>query len=125
MRSSFSLRNGKKNVLVIGDSYARDCMNILLESNTENVNVVYSKDLRKKIAHADVIFLANHGSVDLYIDYLPAMMKKQFYRVGDKFFTRGIGVFFNQEKNENLYKQTIPYHNVPTNAVERIEFDGM
>lgn len=125
----FPPRNGKKNVLVVGDSYARDWMNILLESNLENVNLVYSKDiakdLRKKIAQADVVFLANHGPVDIYIDYLPAMMKKQFYRVGDKFFTRGISAIYNHKKDINYYKQTIPYHNVPTNAAERIEFDGM
>lgn len=122
-------RNENKNVLVVGDSYARDWMNVLLESKIENINLVYSKDiakdLRKKIAHADIIFLVNHGSADKYVDYLPAMMKKNFYRVGDKFFTRGISAVFNHKKDQNYYNQVIPYYSVAVNADERIEFRGM
>ena len=126
----FPPRNGKKNVLVVGDSYARDWMNILLEGGIEkeNVNLVYSKDiakdLRKKIAQADIIFVANNGPIDKYVDYLPAMLQKKFYRVGHKGFGRGIGCAYNQARITNDYTKALPYKNDSINADERIEFQG-
>lgn len=126
----FPPKNGKKNVLVVGDSFARDWMNVLLESNIgDSVNLVYSKDiakdLRSKIAQADIVFLANHGKADKYIDYLPAMMKKQFYRIGDKSYGRGIGVVYNHRRDNVYYQQTILYQELQTDEEECLEFQGM
>ncbi len=121
--------NSKQNVLVVGDSYARDWINILLESKIKNINIVYSldkdKDLRKKIAQADIIFLANHAPADKYVDYLPAMLSKKFYRVGHKDYGNVIGTIYNQAKITDNYKLTIPYRNDTINAAERIEYKGM
>ena len=126
---SFPPRNGKKNILVVGDSYARDWINILLESHIDNVNIVISegiaKDLRKKIAQADIIFLANNGVTDKYIDYLPAMLQKKFYRVGTKFFGYGIGCLYNQARIKDDYTKAIPYKRNRINADERVEYQGM
>ena len=125
----FPPRNDKKNVLVVGDSFARDWINILLESHIENVNLVYSKDvakdLRKKIAQADIIFLANSGPTDIYIDYLPAMLQKKFYRVGHKGFGRGIGCLYNQARLKCDYTKAISYKSDRINADERVEYQGM
>lgn len=125
----FPPKNGKKNVLVVGDSYARDWFNIMLESHIEGINLIYSKDvakdLWKKISEADIIFLANCGAVDTYVDYLPQMMKKRFYRVGYKFFGRTIGVIYNHPRSNHYYEQRIVYQSLPINADERKEFVGM
>lgn len=125
----FPPSNGKKNVLVVGDSYARDWMNVLLESHIEDVNLIYSKDiakdLRKKIAQADIIFLANNAATDKYIDYLPAMLQKKFYRVGHKVFGYGIGCLYNQARLSNDYTQVISYTKDQINADERVEYQGM
>jgi len=124
----FPPRNGKKNVLVVGDSYARDWINILLESHIEGINLVYSKDiakdLRKKIAQADIIFVANNAPIDIYVDYLPAMLEKKFYRVGHKGFGRGIGCAYNQARLTNDYTSAIPYKKDAINVDERVEFKG-
>ena len=121
--------NGKKNVLVVGDSYARDWMNVLLESHIEGVNLVYSKDiaidLRTKISQADIIFLANNGPIDKYTNYLPAMMDKKFYRVGHKFFGNGIvGCDYNHSRMTGDYTQTVPYKEDKIEKTEIVAFRG-
>ena len=125
----FPPRNGKRNVLVVGDSYGRDWMNVMLESHIEGINLVYSKDiakdLRKKIALADIIFVANNAPIDKYVDYLPAMMQKRFYRVGHKGFGRGIGCAYNKARMSGDYSISQPYKKDVINADERIEFQGM
>ena len=123
-------KNGKTNVLVVGDSYARDWMNVLLEGGVENAaNLSYHQDkdktLVRRIRQADVIFVANHGPIDIYIDYLPSMMKKKFYRVGDKFFGQKIGVVYNHPKDSIYYKQRVSCPKVAVNEDERIEYKGM
>ncbi len=116
----FPPRNGKKNVLVVGDSYARDWINVLLEGGAKDINLSYSMDiapdLRKKIEQADIIFVANNASIDRYVDYLPAMMQKKFYRVGHKAFGRGVG-------NDYSHFVVPVYDGI--NEDERIEFQGM
>jgi len=125
----FPPKNGKKNILVVGDSYARDWINIMLESNIDGINLAYSKDiandLRQKIAEADIIFVANNASIDKYVDYLPAMMEKKFYRVGHKNFGRGIGCFYNHARFTGDYERTIPYKRDVVNGDECLEFKGM
>lgn len=125
----FPPRNGKKNVLVVGDSYARDWINVLLEGGAKDINLSYSMDiapdLRKKIEQADIIFVANNASIDRYVDYLPAMMQKKFYRVGHKAFGRGVGYAYNQARMSNDYSQfVVPVYD-DINEDERIEFQGM
>ena len=74
--------NGKKNVLLVGDSYARDWYNVIKESNKINsFNLSYHEKpdsvLRERIRQADCIFLATHGSFERFNPYLPEMMKKK------------------------------------------------
>ena len=125
----FPSDNGKKNVLVVGDSYARDWINIILESEVDSINLIYSQDiesdLRQKIEKADIIFVANNGAIDKYVDYLPAMMKKRFYRVGHKIFDRGIGGIYNQTRMTGDYTHKEPALISEINTNERMEFDGM
>lgn len=124
-----AIDNGRRNVLVVGDSYARDWINVLLEGGLKNVNLLYAKDipsdLREHIAWADVIFVANNAPIDRYVSYLPAMMQKKFYRVGHKNFGRGIGCAYNHARMSNDYSQfVVPVYD-DINEDERIEFQGM
>lgn len=125
----FPPRNGKKNVLVVGDSYARDWINVLLEGGAKDINLSYSKDvapdLREKISQADIIFVACNGPIDCYVDYLPAMLQKKFYRVGHKYFDRGIGCFYNHARFTGDYTKTLSYRRDAVNDDERVEFQGM
>ena len=95
--------------------------------NAANLSYHQDKDktLVRRIRQADVIFVANHGPIDIYIDYLPSMMKKKFYRVGDKFFGQKIGVVYNHPKDSIYYKQRVSCPKVAVNEDEQIEYKGM
>lgn len=124
----FPKNNGKKNVLVVGDSYARDWINVLLESNIDSINIVYSEkvaaDLRSKITQADIIFVANNGPIDQYVNYLPAMMKKRFYRVGHKFFGYGVGSVYNHARMTGDYKRPVSCKEDKVEEMEMVAFQG-
>lgn len=107
--------NGKKNVLVVGDSYGRDWYNILHEAQIDrSANLSYcdagDSILRKRIVHADLVFLATHGDFSKFENYLPQMMSKSFYRVGDKKFFSTAGVIYNHGRGL-YYQQGIPIPN--------------
>lgn len=122
----FPPNNGKKNVLVVGDSYARDWINVLLESGIEGINISYSKDvatdLREKISQADIIFVANNAPIDKYTYYLPAMMEKKFYRVGHKSFGYGIGCAYNRARITGDFTQSASYKEDNIETVETVAF---
>lgn len=105
--------NGKKNVLVVGDSYARDWYNILKESHYANsLNLSYHKSLDDvlydRIRKANYIFLANHGDFNLFDSYIPQMSHKELYRVGDKRFFSSPCLIYNQRfLGDSYYNQKI------------------
>lgn len=92
--------NGKPNVLVLGNSFARDWVNILLESKYAGcVNISYIYDEIKKMDHtnaqaakADVVFYseASHKNVDTL--ELPL---EKLWIVGTKNFGFNNGIFYN------------------------------
>lgn len=93
--------NGRKNVLVVGDSFGRDWFNILREQGKDTLyNMVYHREpdstLRARIDAADIIFLATSGEPDKYFDYIPQMLRKAFHRIGDKQFFTSAGVVYNR-----------------------------
>ena len=107
--------NGKQNVLVIGDSFARDWLNILVESGVvRNMNLSYHTDadsvLEYRIKKADFIFVANALSFDAYYELLPKLLKKKFWRVGHKRFGACMGIFYNAPRDANYYHQTVRYN---------------
>ena len=107
-------KNGKKNILVLGDSFGRDWVNILRESGIDSImNISYHKDsdniVQKRIDAADYIFVAENGPFDKFYKYLPAMMSKCFYRVGHKHFGICNGVFYNHRRDADYYHQTFAY----------------
>lgn len=107
--------NGKQNVLVIGDSFARDWLNVLVESGAvRNMNLSYHTDadsvLESRIEKADFIFVANALNFDVYYELLPKLMKKKFWRVGHKRFGTCMGTFYNAPRDSNYYHQTVRYN---------------
>lgn len=103
--------NGRKNVLVVGDSYGRDWYNVLREAGVgKSMNLSYRDTgdsvLSQRIERADYVFLATHGDYSRFKDYLPKMMTKKFYRVGDKKFFSTAGVIYNHGR-KGYYQQVV------------------
>lgn len=111
-------RNGKPNILVIGDSFGRDWCNVLLESQSlSDYNLSYSSDcgehLMDIVKEANVVFIANNGEATKYFDIIPYMVENnKVYRVGVKGFGRCMGKYYNASHDSAYYHQTI---NVPEN----------
>ena len=114
--------NDKKNALVIGDSFARDWINILKESHADSIlNISYHTEadsiISKRIKEADFVFVANNGDFDVYYPFLREMMKKKFYRVGGKYFTKRVGIVYNNNRyGIDYYNQSF----VPNKELEEI-----
>ena len=116
--------NGKKNVLVVGDSFARDWANVLLESHAiDSMNLSYCKTvgekLRKRIEKADYIFFTVNSSYPYkeFGEYLPQMMTKQFYFVGTKNWGYVNGNIYNNDRyGYKYYSQTVK---IPKGYIER------
>ncbi|MGM9709999.1 MAG: acyltransferase family protein [Prevotella sp.] len=109
--------NDRQNILIIGDSFGRDWCNILIECGYEtNYNLSYINDIDSttptRINKADIIYIANNGSISKYIDILPLVEKKKYYRVGTKGFGKCMGKHYNAQRDQNYYHQKI---DVPEN----------
>lgn len=116
--------NGKKNVLVVGDSYGRDWANVLLESHAiDSMNLSYCKTageiLSRRIEKADYIFFATNSSYPYgeFGEYLPCMMEKKFFRVGTKSWGYVNGnVYNNNRYGDDYFLQTV---RIPETQVQR------
>lgn len=98
--------NGLHNILVVGDSYARDWTNVLLESGmTGHYNLSWHKEiddvLWQRSRKADIIFLANNGEYTRYTDLLPLWCSKSLYRIGDKYFGNMGAAYIARRMNIN------------------------
>jgi len=119
--------NGKKNVLVVGDSYARDWVNVLRASGVDTVvNLRYHNSddgyTASCISQADVIFLASRWSwQSVYGNTTPALEGRNFYRVGMKeydFYPENIYCFhLDEDPSQVTCQPTAACKEV--NAIER------
>ncbi len=107
-------KNGRKNILVIGDSFGRDWINILLEGGVDSVmNISYHTEpdgvLLQRLEDADFVFAANNAPINnKYSEIVPYLLKKKFYRVGIKGFGSWCGLVYNNNRSTtNYYHQTI------------------
>jgi hypothetical protein len=92
-----------QNILVVGDSFARDWINVLREAGLDSfMNISYHQgtddELSSRIDKADWIFVANNANFDVYYPYMKQMMEKKFYRVGTKSFTMRNGIVYNNRR---------------------------
>ena len=101
----------KIKVLVLGDSYARDWANVLLESSSaKDLELSYkyvegkTPDLEKRAAEADLIFYSRpHPEVFKRLD-LP---REKLWILGEKNFGQNNGVFYNY-RGPDYYEQRTP-----------------
>ncbi|MBE6837401.1 MAG: acyltransferase [Ruminococcus sp.] len=101
----------KLKVLIIGNSFARDFGNILLESEYDDIELSYSFDFKDslidRIGQADRIFV--FAARDSIPDYLWANVKSEdiVYGIGTKNFGKLNGqIYFNRFKN-SYFEQTV------------------
>lgn len=86
--------NGKKNILVIGDSFGRDWVNILHEAGVDSVmNISYTmyvdENTKNRMSKADFVFVATNlpfFSSYNYNQIYPELFNRKFWRVGLKSF---------------------------------------
>lgn len=113
-------KNKKVKVLVLGDSYARDWINILKESGvTDSMNISYHRGLdvetRKRVSQADYIFIVCKTKIEEYMPLLPLLEGKKYYRVGTKNFGLNNG-FIYAKSLYFRYKQQ--YAEIPSSYLE-------
>lgn len=127
--------NGKKNILVIGDSFGRDWINILQEAGVDSVmNISYvmyaDEHTLNRIEKSDYIFVATYlpfFSSYNYNQIYPQIFRKKFWRVGLKSFSdRFIGNFYNDRYNDDYYDMCVDERNFSSdiNMQEKISFEG-
>lgn len=100
---------------VIGNSFGRDFVNIILESSmADSVEVVYSdtktyKDKHDRFAKADAVFLSSKGvDVDLINEVRSLCPEKcKFYIIGEKNFGENNGQIYRHRFDRDFHKMTI------------------
>ena len=109
--------NGRINVLVVGNSFARDMANIILESEyADDVNIlyaygnnsdVYTETLNSRIQDADRIL------VYLYDEEIPdrvgTLMKTnaEIWGIGTKNFGQSNGIIYKNRFRDDYFEQTV------------------
>lgn len=103
---------GKINVLVVGNSFARDWCNILLESDvSDKINLSYKYDwdnlALKRVQESDYIFVFGHKH------NVPATVWKDMkadagiWGIGTKSFGASNGTIYKKRNKDNYFEQTI------------------
>lgn len=126
--------NGKRNILVIGDSFGRDWINILRESGVDSVmNISYTMyaddETRVRIEKADIIFVATihpFFSSYNYDKIYPELFNKKFWRVGIKSFGENfIGNIYNKRGTAEYFHITVKEagYSKESNAYEKRMFN--
>lgn len=107
--------NGRKNVLVIGNSFGRDWINVLRESGVDSImNISYHQSaddvVRNRISKADFVFVATNHAFDEFYPLVPIMTKKKFYCIGHKYFGMCVGNYYNHS-SEGYFNQSFTFDN--------------
>jgi peptidoglycan/LPS O-acetylase OafA/YrhL len=104
------LTNGKLKILVVGNSFARDFANILLESKYSDVieiSYVFNYDdprTMKRMQSADLVFLSTFDKNNINISEIDL---EKVYCIGTKNFGSNNGIFYNY-KGKDYYEQRTP-----------------
>jgi peptidoglycan/LPS O-acetylase OafA/YrhL len=111
--NNFKSKNLTK-ILIIGNSFARDWANVLLESKYKNIiEISYIRDpsnhpeLKKRIKKANIIFLCS-DNVLTHAEVNPLhITKNKLYIVGTKNFGSSNGIFYNYKGNDYCSQKTL------------------
>jgi peptidoglycan/LPS O-acetylase OafA/YrhL len=108
-------RNNKIKVIIVGNSFARDWANILLESDFKNqIDIIYNSNYnleglsKNEIKMANIVFFSELDK-DTFIDILKLhkLDTNKIYNVGTKNFGNNNGIIYNNLKNYNYCSQKI------------------
>jgi peptidoglycan/LPS O-acetylase OafA/YrhL len=101
------MTKNKCKILIIGDSFARDFVNVLLESKFNNmIEISYSNNEQTiRINSADIIFFASSGPASVDTSSIFLNMKNVF-RVGTKNWGINNGIFYNYKGNDYFEQRT-------------------
>ncbi len=98
-------------VLVIGNSFARDWVNVLLASDwAGRIEISYSSELPRRpdalarAEEADLIFWSE--ALPEQVSQLNAPLREKLYVVGTKNFGRSAGIFYNH-RGEDYFRQRV------------------
>lgn len=114
--------NGKVNVLVMGNSWARDWANVLWESSVSNrINLSYSfsqaktgrDNLLRRIEAADVVFVRGPYTP-------PEVADKMVYHIGYKYFGPSNGFAYSRRFFDGYYNLSVE---LPQDVIETNESD--
>ena len=114
--------NGKVNVLVMGNSWARDWANVLWESSVSNkINLSYSfsqaktgrENLLRRIETADVVFVRGPYTP-------PEVANKNVYHIGYKYFGPSNGFAYSRRFFKGYYDLSVE---LPKDVIEMNESD--
>ena len=108
----FPKNNGKINVLVIGNSFARDWGNILLESAmADKINLSYIFQIEEKyiprISQADYIFIHDWKHKVPYYVWENMKSNAKAWGIGTKNFGESNGIIYKNRHRPDYYQQTI------------------
>lgn len=113
----FPADNGRLNVLVVGNSFARDWANILLESAmADRINLSYffqdkvllfDKRHLERVSQADYIFI--HNWKHAVPDNVWASLKPgaEVWGIGTKSFGESNGIFYKNRHRPDYFQQTV------------------
>ena len=104
---------------VIGNSFGRDMVNIILESElSSTVEISYSyindyKDKKSRFSNADVVFLSSLGVDDSLIKDVRCRCSKKtrFVLVGEKNFGENNGQVYRHRFDDNYHQLTVEMEN--------------
>ncbi len=105
-------KNNKMNILIIGNSFARDFANILLESNLKdkiNLSYLFSLDEShiNRIKESDYVFYFGYKE-DLPKYFWSNIQKvNNVYGIGTKNFGESNGIIYAKRFKDNYFKQTV------------------
>lgn len=107
--------NGKIKILIIGNSFARDFANILLESNIKNrieISYIYDldicKDINVRLSNAEYIFFSELKIKEFHeYRYKFKIDTTKVWNVGTKNFGSNNGIFYNKrDKGDYCIQKT-------------------
>lgn len=107
--------SGKKKVLVIGDSFARDWSNVLLESDVaDKIELSYFRqvdppaDVSERVRNADVVFYTTSGDFLEFPEYLSASSGEgKLFVVGTKYFGNSNGQVYARRYEKDYFDATV------------------
>lgn len=106
---------GKKKVLVIGDSFARDWSNVLLESDVaDKIELSYFRqvdppaDVSDRVRNADAVFYTTSGDFFEFPEYLSATtLSDKLFVVGTKYFGNSNGQVYARRYEKDYFNATV------------------